>query len=310
MEEIYNQLLNELIKQSEEKSFDGRGSCKKCFYFEGYALINGVIPQIEMVKKIKDKLSEVGVNVSKILAYNNSYFLEEKARGTHLYEMYGNEKLNNLINIIQANSLANENQEFYNKFIDDWGKIRESGLEIDPSKPTNFFYEKGRGINFIDLDIADRTVPESFEQMCLRSASILLTGSYDLSTKKFDEEQLEEIRSQILTKLVRALETKEVKHGETRAIISKRFPNIDISGSDRASGITSDSPVQSIDVTGEVMEDIQSDSLGEIDIESLKKLISQGRVGLSEIKEVIKDIKNDIEVKGKNDDMSRDDEWL
>nr|MBP3681053.1 hypothetical protein [Clostridia bacterium] len=310
MEEIYNQLLNELIKQSEEKSFDGRGSCKKCFYFEGYALINGVIPQIEMVKKIKDKLSEVGVNVSKILAYNNSYFLEEKARGTHLYEMYGNEKLNNLINIIQANSLANENQEFYNKFIDDWGKIRESGLEIDPSKPTNFFYEKGRGINFIDLDIADRTVPESFEQMCLRSASILLTGSYDLSTKKFDEEQLEEIRSQILTKLVRALETKEVKHGETRAIISKGFPNIDISGSDRASGITSDSPVQSIDVTGEVMEDIQSDSLGEIDIESLKKLISQGRVGLSEIKEVIKDIKNDIEVKGKNDDMSRDDEWL
>lgn len=310
MEEIYNQLLNELIKQSEEKSFDGRGSCKKCFYFEGYALINGVIPQIEMVKKIKDKLSEVGVNVSKILAYNNSYFLEEKARGTHLYEMYGNEKLNNLINIIQANSLANENQEFYNKFIDDWGKIRESGLEIDPSKPTNFFYEKGRGINFIDLDIADRTVPESFEQMCLRSASILLTGSYDLSTKKFDEEQLEEIRSQILTKLVRALETKEVKHGENRAIISKRFPNIDISGSDRASGITSDSPVQSIDVTGEVMEDIQSDSLGEIDIESLKKLISQGRVGLSEIKEVIKDIKNDIEVKGKNDDMSRDDEWL
>lgn len=270
MEEIYNQLLNELIKQSEEKSFDGRGSCKKCFYFEGYALINGVIPQIEMVKKIKDKLSEVGVNVSKILAYNNSYFLEEKARGTHLYEMYGNEKLNNLINIIQANSLANENQEFYNKFIDDWGKIRESGLEIDPSKPTNFFYEKGRGINFIDLDIADRTVPESFEQMCLRSASILLTGSYDLSTKKFDEEQLEEIRSQILTKLVRALETKEVKHGETRAIISKGFPNIDISGSDRASGITSDSPVQSIDVTGEVMEDIQSDSLGEIDIESLK----------------------------------------
>lgn len=310
MEEIYNQLLNELIKQSEEKSFDGRGSCKKCFYFEGYALINGVIPQIEMVKKIKDKLSEVGVNVSKILAYNNSYFLEEKARGTHLYEMYGNEKLNNLINIIQANSLANENQEFYNKFIDDWGKIRESGLEIDPSKPTNFFYEKGRGINFIDLDIADRTVPELFEQMCLRSASILLTGSYDLSTKKFDEEQLEEIRSQILTKLVRALETKEVKHGETRAIISKGFPNIDISGSDRASGITSDSPVQSIDVTGEVMEDIQSDSLGEIDIESLKKLISQGRVGLSEIKEVIKDIKNDIEVKGKNDDMSRDDEWL
>lgn len=310
MEEIYNQLLNELIKQSEEKSFDGRGSGKKCFYFEGYALINGVIPQIEMVKKIKDKLSEVGVNVSKILAYNNSYFLEEKARGTHLYEMYGNEKLNNLINIIQANSLANENQEFYNKFIDDWGKIRESGLEIDPSKPTNFFYEKGRGINFIDLDIADRTVPESFEQMCLRSASILLTGSYDLSTKKFDEEQLEEIRSQILTKLVRALETKEVKHGETRAIISKRFPNIDISGSDRASGITSDSPVQSIDVTGEVMEDIQSDSLGKIDIESLKKLISQGRVGLSEIKEVIKDIKNDIEVKGKNDDMSRDDEWL
>lgn len=310
MEEIYNQLLNELIKQSEEKSFDGRGSCKKCFYFEGYALINSVIPQIEMVKKIKDKLSEVGVNVSKILAYNNSYFLEEKARGTHLYEMYGNEKLNNLINIIQANSLANENQEFYNKFIDDWGKIRESGLEIDPSKPTNFFYEKGRGINFIDLDIADRTVPESFEQMCLRSASILLTGSYDLSTKKFDEEQLEEIRSQILTKLVRALETKEVKHGETRAIISKGFPNIDISGSDRASGITSDSPVQSIDVTGEVMEDIQSDSLGKIDIESLKKLISQGRVGLSEIKEVIKDIKNDIEVKGKNDDMSRDDEWL
>ena len=106
------------------------------------------------------------------------------------------------------------------------------------------------------------------------------------------------------------METKEVKHGETRAIISKRFPNIDISGSDRASGITSDSPVQSIDVTGEVMEDIQSDSLGKIDIESLKKLISQGRVGLSEIKEVIKDIKNDIEVKGKNDDMSRDDEWL
>ena len=106
------------------------------------------------------------------------------------------------------------------------------------------------------------------------------------------------------------METKEVKHGETRAIISKGFPNIDISGSDRASGITSDSPVQSIDVTGEVMEDIQSDSLGEIDIESLKKLISQGRVGLSEIKEVIKDIKNDIEVKGKNDDMSRDDEWL
>ena len=43
MEEIYNQLLNELIKQSEEKSFDGRGSCKKCFYFEGYALINGVL---------------------------------------------------------------------------------------------------------------------------------------------------------------------------------------------------------------------------------------------------------------------------
>ena len=310
MEEIYKELLNELIKQSEEKSFDGRGAGKKCFYFEGYALINGVIPQIEMVKKIKDKLSEAGVNVSKILAYNNSYFLEEKARGTHLYEMYGNEKLNNLINIIQANSLANENQEFYNKFIDDWGKIRESGLGIDPSKPTNFFYEKGRGINFIDLDIADRTVPESFEQTCLRSASILLNGSYDLSIKKFDEEKLVEIRSQILTKLVRALETKEVEHGEARAIISKRFPNIDISGSDRASGITSDSPVQSIDVTGEVMEDIQSDSLGEIDIESLKKLISQGRVGLSEIKEVIKDIKNDIEGKGKNDDMSRDDEWL
>lgn len=177
-------MIDEFIERSKEMPISAKGSNKKCYLFDNYALLCGsFVDEEQMVqKKIKQlkALKEQGVNVVCLLETKNidniNYELQEKAQGEALFPFSlknsENGELNYLKTLVSINS---EDLPFYEKMVCDWNTIMEFGLDIDPSKCTNFFYQKG-SISFIDLSVMKLALDERKKYQYKEMASVLHGG--------------------------------------------------------------------------------------------------------------------------------------
>src|SRR3989339_419763 len=75
------------------------------------------------------------------------YELQERAAGKPLHER--KEKTEEWLHRLQL--LAQAPLEQYQKLIEDGRAISEVGLQMDPSKPDNIFYDPEKGFTYIDL---------------------------------------------------------------------------------------------------------------------------------------------------------------
>ena len=156
-------MIEKYIKESYNMKTSSRGSNKVCYYFDDYVLLKGdfVNHGKEEITK-RDKLNFLkanGVNVCRVLENtiidNKRYELQERAKGEELYNFNFSHNIEGQKKYLSVlNSLSNQNINFFKKFIEDWHKILEIGLDVDPSKCSNFFYD-GREITFIDLNLTN-----------------------------------------------------------------------------------------------------------------------------------------------------------
>jgi hypothetical protein len=186
--------IDELIDISESMEPTSEGTLKKCYIIGNYALLKGYSNETELKETAErtQLLKAKGVRIVPVLDYQKIlpeekneynpklyayYILQEKVKGTELYK---NKDKTSFIDEIC--SIAKEEQSFYDKFASDWLAVKNLGLEID-SKPRNFFYEKGKGINFIDNtyyrnrdNTAEKENSEVFDEMLKN-----LTNAYRFS---------------------------------------------------------------------------------------------------------------------------------
>lgn len=128
--------------------------------------------------------------------------------------------------------MSNENQEFYNKFISDWINIRKAGIEIDSSKGDNFFYEKNKGINFIDLTPMNRDV--NIREILNSVLAVLFNIRFFNFKKEKDFENKENMKkildkiSLISKKIMKSFIKEGLNINEIKEVINKRLPILNL----------------------------------------------------------------------------------
>ena len=168
------------INQSQNMEESDPGSNKTCYIFDDVVLLSGdnIDPYYEQKKVILDDLKEKGVSVVRIIDKTTidgkDYELQEKAKGEGLFPMSELLKSEDgpQIFLQTLHSISNEDIEFYEKFLLDWEALIDAGIYIDVANNQNFFYSKGEGITFIDLDL-------------------LGTGAKDLEVEKVERKRSE-----------------------------------------------------------------------------------------------------------------------
>ena len=107
---------------------------------------------------VKERMAELpeDVQAARILeafTEDGEYFeLQERAAGKPLHDR--DEETEEWLECLQA--LANAPLDQYKKMIRDLRAITDVGLEVDPSKPDNIFYDADAGFTYIDLTIPTR----------------------------------------------------------------------------------------------------------------------------------------------------------
>lgn len=244
--------IDDLIQAAKNREPDARGSNKKCYIIGDYALLRcntGIdVEKLQREIMLEKALREKGVNVVQTLDYKVTeestvgqyqvgYILQERAGGTPLHENnvgeYDRATEENKIKfheeyIDRLKSLATESPEFYCKFIADWLEIEKSGLRMDPSKTSNFYYEKGKQINFIDVIVGGNRA-DGIETTCFEIATVLTGGAKYRRIESKDEiaSRANEQISNIFKKLEEALVQQGMKRENVIKILSDRFPNVD-----------------------------------------------------------------------------------
>lgn len=116
----------------------------------------------ELISKL-NQAQEAGVNVAAILERIPSsldsedngrikgYEIQQRAIGDVLHLEPRVSDLNKALEENQIVLSASRNQLI--KFIQDWLKLRDIGLQVDPSKASNFLYSADSGFSFIDLTL-------------------------------------------------------------------------------------------------------------------------------------------------------------
>lgn len=176
-------MIDSFIDRASKMDVSAKGGNKACYLFPSYALLRGSlkVSEVEFVMQKQQELAQNAVNVVPIVAYkevipanelgySRGYILQRKAQGEPLHAKSAEKKdyMDTIAN------LAQEQDTFYDKFASDWLAIEKSGLKIDPSKSTNFFYEKGEKLNFIDLDQKKSPIKEKYHFM--EMSAVLLGG--------------------------------------------------------------------------------------------------------------------------------------
>lgn len=232
--------IDKIIEISKNLEASESGGNKKCFFVEDYALLQGDFSEEEIKKviKIQDELKNRGVNLAKTIdyritedsdkKYKKGYSLQEKAKGELLYDTnirrnLRKDKQNTLNGYFnRLKSLNSEKQEFFDKFVQDWMEILKSGLKVDPSKPSNFFYEEGKNINFIDLDINDGKMRDA-EYITMECTTVLAGNGIYFDIDGNERELAKSELSGIFQKLANAL----VKQGLNIESMKRIYPGID-----------------------------------------------------------------------------------
>lgn len=166
------------------KSIDpaGSGSNKKCYIFDDVVLLKGSFVnkgEEDLLRQQKiAMLKNAGVDVYNILDRavigNTRYELQERAKGEELFlTKFSLNPVEEQKFLERLDDLSRKDIPFFVKFLEDWDKILQTGLDVDPSKSTNFFYD-GETIGFIDLNLANNY--ERRRPWMLREAGIVLSG--------------------------------------------------------------------------------------------------------------------------------------
>ena len=176
-------MIDEILKSTIK--YNKGGSNSKCFCFDKYAFLYGSINVDEIDELIKtiDEYKKRGINLCSIYEYKldqeeklkdfgkgkryqAGWILEERANGEELYmrdtssfnsiESFDDDYLNFKGKLNYYIDKVNEYSEIPNsqleKFIDDYILLQdENKLFVDPSKASNFFYDKEKGFTFIDI---------------------------------------------------------------------------------------------------------------------------------------------------------------
>lgn len=220
-------LIDYYISQiSQNKLADKQGSTHSCFLFQSYALLKGIYNKTDMPTLIEksEELKKQGVSVVPTLDYKiesthpeypnlfKGYVLQRKAKGTELYpESFA--KLSAEEYQSRIDELAQRPQKFFDKYVSDWIKINKSGLVIDPSKSSNFFYTPEE-ISFIDLNVSHRK--DNLKYAFMESSAVLFNnGAY----YKCQDKEKHKI---ILNKMVNAF----IKQGENIDTIKQTAQNM------------------------------------------------------------------------------------
>jgi len=208
---------NDLIAQAKQMTEHAkRGTNSKAFIIDDYAILKtGNIPLIETDKFPEDqvpfdivieKLQELkkqGVNVVPILgysydpektshydttsngssgghksAYGKGYIIQPKADGI---EMWDRDLMKEKEYVMRrTQTFANAPQEHFDKFVADYKAITDAGVAVDPSKKSNFFYDKQKGFSFIDMNFMmnDKQKRDCQEQYMAKYCCLPVNGNF------------------------------------------------------------------------------------------------------------------------------------
>lgn len=179
--------IEEAIKKSKNMSPVKGGSNKKCYIIDDYALLVGssvdrdnlATEKINKIQNLKNEGINVIITIEVKTISGIDYELQERAPGEELYDYYDmkSSEAGQLKYLKRLISLSEESIDFYMKFLNDWDSLLKSGIAVDPCKMSNFFYEKGKGIYFVDLNILTSKYEDRKEYMYYEAASVLRGGS-------------------------------------------------------------------------------------------------------------------------------------
>lgn len=128
--------------------------------------------------------------------------------------------------------LKNATQEQYNDFVKGWINIGRSGLRVDPSKTSNFFYDETIGFSFIDLnnrEEIDITGNQETRKIFISELIAIIINSslyYSMQMTESDRGVLEDKVIQVLPKLSQALQFNGIPHNEFNEILHEKYPKI------------------------------------------------------------------------------------
>lgn len=184
---IKEELAIELINASISAEIAGRGSNSVAYIIDNYAVLKTGNIELKNTNRYHEEIAPIDVVIQKLhnlkqnnvsvvpilgyvydpnltkdygdASYGKGYIIQPKAKGSEMwninkmpssYKPATTEELNYLITNTQM--FANAPQEHFDKFVSDYKEITNAGIMVDPSKKTNFFYDKEHGFSFIDLN--------------------------------------------------------------------------------------------------------------------------------------------------------------
>lgn len=168
-------VFNELVSTANSSGFTKGGSNSKCAIVNNYAVLkNSNIPghddSYKNLIETLHNLSQAGVGAVPILGYgithqgkpfrngeryDSGFVVQEKASGKellyrgYLSKLTPEQQKEEVLNYL--NLLNNVPQEHFTKWVNDLKTITDSQIAVDPSKTSNFFYDKDKGFSFVDL---------------------------------------------------------------------------------------------------------------------------------------------------------------
>ena len=246
--------IDELIKKVQGMKSNTKGSNKECFFIDGYALLKTKSineQELQQKMKIEKQLKEKGVNIVPTLEYQTDgieagfgfkkgFILQEIADGQPLHKSINMQRMNEIQlkeigteYIKTLKSLQTERQEFYDKFVSDWIEITKEGLKVDPSKTSNFYYDKGKQINFIDLDVDERFKGNiELETICAEMAVVIADGSKYYNPYFRKNSQIMATTNEALYSIFKKLTESFVRQGldkeQVKQTLKGRFPEVDL----------------------------------------------------------------------------------
>lgn len=212
---------------------NGQGANKTCYLMGDYALLWSSFKEDEMNQLIAktNQLSSQGVAVIPTIDYkitqrnptpgwyHKGYIRQKRAPGETLYDLPN--KMSQEAYAKRLTELSQKPPEFYDKFAQDWVKIVDAGLLIDPSKSSNFFYTPDK-ISFIDLNIT-QTKPE--KETCFMEACCVLFNGMG-----YNRENLQKLGTEPYLQIIKKLSSSFHKCGadmqKMKSMVAKQYPDM------------------------------------------------------------------------------------
>lgn len=186
--DIVQQMIAATEKMTHEKTGDNGFQATKVFLFDEYAALkmqnmnfrnvtteDANLKHLERLAGTLLELQADGVNVIPIMAFRcengNGYIVQQRAKGTELYDRHKTNEKSYVIERVKL--LSNAPQEHFNKFVADAIRIIVAGVIVDFAGKDNFFYDEKVGFQFIDLNahfdyvygVGDKISDETIKQI-------------------------------------------------------------------------------------------------------------------------------------------------